>query len=106
MLMMCQSIGLPPISTIGLGRTVVSSASLLPRPPASITTFMVQCASLAPPYLLHPNGVLGRIVIDRGLSKQCACWILPGGTLVPPSFNGSYQGQVSKTNRQPISTTL
>src|SRR5665213_1732341 len=38
--MMCQSIGFPPISTIGLGRTVVSSESREPSPPASITAFM------------------------------------------------------------------
>jgi hypothetical protein len=33
--------GRPPISTIGLGRTTVSSESRVPRPPASITAFMV-----------------------------------------------------------------
>jgi dTDP-4-amino-4,6-dideoxygalactose transaminase len=38
--MMCHSIGLPPISTIGLGRTVVSSLSLEPNPPARITAFI------------------------------------------------------------------
>ena len=37
--MMCQSIGLPPISTIGLGRTAVSSLSREPNPPAKITAF-------------------------------------------------------------------
>src|SRR5271166_743433 len=37
--MMCQSIGLPPISTIGLGRTAVSSLSREPKPPARITAF-------------------------------------------------------------------
>src|SRR5262245_47773727 len=35
--MMCQRIGMPPISTIGLGRTAVSSPSRVPRPPARIT---------------------------------------------------------------------
>lgn len=39
--MMCQSIGFDPISTIGFGRTEVSSESLVPNPPASITTFML-----------------------------------------------------------------
>src|SRR3954451_1980222 len=38
--MMCQSIGLPPISTMGFGRTVVSSARRVPRPPARITAFI------------------------------------------------------------------
>src|SRR4051794_11018243 len=37
--MMCHSIGRPPISTIGLGRTVVSSESRVPSPPAKMTTF-------------------------------------------------------------------
>ena len=43
--MMCQRIGLPPISTIGLGRTSVSSLSRVPRPPARITAFMGREAS-------------------------------------------------------------
>src|ERR1700679_3256486 len=37
---MCQITGLPPISTIGLGRTAVSSAIRVPRPPARITAFI------------------------------------------------------------------
>src|SRR6478735_8076811 len=37
---MCQTSGLPPISTSGLGRMSVSSESLVPRPPARIATFM------------------------------------------------------------------
>src|SRR5487761_893731 len=37
--MMCHRIGLPPISTIGLGRTGVSSLSREPKPPARITAF-------------------------------------------------------------------
>lgn len=36
---MCQSIGLPPISTIGFGRVEVSSLSREPSPPARITAF-------------------------------------------------------------------
>src|SRR6266571_525056 len=37
--MMCQRIGLPPISTKGLGRYSVSSRRRVPSPPQSITTF-------------------------------------------------------------------
>jgi hypothetical protein len=37
--MMCQRIGLPPTSTIGLGRAAVSSLSREPIPPARITAF-------------------------------------------------------------------
>src|SRR5919106_3587065 len=38
--MMCHRIGFPPISTIGLGRTSVSSARRVPSPPARIPTFI------------------------------------------------------------------
>jgi len=37
---MCQRMGRPPISTIGLGRMPVSSLSRVPRPPARITAFI------------------------------------------------------------------
>src|ERR1700686_2336567 len=38
--MMCQMIGWPPISTIGLGLSSVSSERRVPSPPARITTFI------------------------------------------------------------------
>src|SRR3989337_898758 len=38
--MMCQSIGRPPISTIGFGFTSVSSTRRVPTPPARMATFM------------------------------------------------------------------
>src|SRR5579872_1420287 len=38
--MICQRIGRPPISIIGLGRTAVSSERRLPIPPARMTAFM------------------------------------------------------------------
>src|SRR4051812_39785266 len=38
--MMCQRIGWPPISTMGLGLTSVSSARRVPRPPERIATFI------------------------------------------------------------------
>lgn len=37
--MMCQRIGLPPISIIGLGRETLSSEIRVPKPPAKITAF-------------------------------------------------------------------
>jgi len=37
---MCHKIGRPPISIIGLGRVVVSSLILVPKPPARMTTFI------------------------------------------------------------------
>ena len=37
--MICQMIGFEPIFIIGLGVTPVSSASLVPLPPAKITSF-------------------------------------------------------------------
>src|SRR6266496_265748 len=48
--MMCQRIGRPPISTIGFGRTSVSSASRVPSPPARITT-LTDC-------LLYPGRMI------------------------------------------------
>src|SRR5690606_33100470 len=56
--MMCQRIGRPPISIMGLGRSWLSSEIRVPSPPASITTFVI----LAPPAsqcfakLLHEIG--------------------------------------------------
>src|SRR6266498_5681495 len=38
--MMCHRIGLPPISTIGLGRIFVSSARREPSPPARMPTLI------------------------------------------------------------------
>src|SRR6266436_5310258 len=40
MFMMCHRIGLPPISTIGLGRKRVSSDKRVPNPPAKMTAFI------------------------------------------------------------------
>ena len=38
--MMCQRIGLPPISIMGLGFRCDSSEMRVPRPPARITAFI------------------------------------------------------------------
>src|SRR6266478_866769 len=38
--MMCQRMGRPPISTIGLGRNSVSSRRRVPNPPHRTTTFI------------------------------------------------------------------
>ena len=43
--MMCQRIGRPPISTMGLGLATVSSDRRLPVPPASIATFIATLIS-------------------------------------------------------------
>src|SRR4051794_22511364 len=58
--MMCHRIGLPPISTIGLGRTVVSSLRRVPNPPARMTVFIRPCCRVARSfsplrYLLWPD---------------------------------------------------
>src|SRR5579859_7402347 len=45
--MMCQRIGLPPISTMGFGLTWVSSLKREPKPPARITAFISSLSSLA-----------------------------------------------------------
>ena len=46
--MMCQRIGMPPISIIGLGRTVVSSLKRDPVPPAKMIAFIACKPSLLP----------------------------------------------------------
>ncbi|MNN66228.1 hypothetical protein D3C81_1817920 [compost metagenome] len=45
--MMCQRIGLPPTSIIGLGLRCDSSLIRVPRPPAKITAFIpfLSCSS-------------------------------------------------------------
>src|SRR5262245_31887576 len=40
MFIICQSMGFPPISTMGFGLMVVSSDRRVPNPPARIATFM------------------------------------------------------------------
>jgi hypothetical protein len=52
---MCQMIGRPPISTIGFGRTEVSSLSLVPYPPARITAFIVAAPWLPAPWHAPPE---------------------------------------------------
>jgi hypothetical protein len=42
---MCHKMGFPPTSTIGFGREEVSSAILVPKPPASITAFIATLSS-------------------------------------------------------------
>src|SRR3954468_16886691 len=43
--MMCQSTGRPPTSTIGFGRTLVSSEMRVPNPPARMTAFIERTSS-------------------------------------------------------------
>ncbi len=57
--MMCQRIGLPPISTVGLGRTSVSSARREPSPPARMPTLIwitPEFSMLSPPRPAHGSG--------------------------------------------------
>ena len=39
--MICHNMGMPPISTIGFGLFILSSAMRVPAPPANKTTFIV-----------------------------------------------------------------
>src|SRR5271155_5330524 len=59
---MCHRIGRPPISTIGLGLSSVSSARRVPNPPASIAIFRLSGARTGPSQFLRsflaPAGVL------------------------------------------------
>src|SRR5262245_35295730 len=96
--MMCQRIGLPPISTMGLGRVSVSSVKRVPRPPARMTTFMMRrggrpaslrqggcrasCGKGGPGSALRPAGGPGvEIAIESG-------YVVPGGRLVPSRVVG------------------
>src|SRR5712671_5168344 len=47
--MMCQMIGLPPISTMGLGRRCDSSLIRVPMPPARMTVFIAELLQLGVP---------------------------------------------------------
>src|SRR5271168_230137 len=59
---MCHRIGRPPISTMGLGLSSVSSARRVPNPPASIAIFRLSGARTGPSQFLRsflaPAGVL------------------------------------------------
>ncbi len=78
---MCHKIGIPPISTIGLGRTWVSSDNRVPNPPAKITAFTarqanVRRSTLSPPMAARRaliTGITGQdgsylaeLLLDRG----------------------------------------
>ena len=62
--MMCQTIGFPPISTIGLGRTSVSSVSRVPSPPARMPTFIGPSYRSCREMMRRPR-VLGRAATRR-----------------------------------------
>src|ERR1700736_6939282 len=78
--MMCHSIGLPPISTIGFGRSDVSSLSRVPDPPARMTTFTA--------------GPRARRACGRGSSaRSCEHPARTGG--VPPAAASSIPGMAT-----------
>jgi len=64
--MMCQRIGLPPISTIGLGLRCVSSLRRVPSPPARITAFMRTSGA--------PEGARLALVLAHVLDCQDGRW--------------------------------
>ncbi len=70
--MMCQSIGLPPISTIGFGRVVVSSLRREPKPPAKITAFTILQLTLAWP-APHTLALRESPTATRACRRGCAC---------------------------------
>jgi hypothetical protein len=73
---MCHKIGLPPISTIGFGRTEVSSLIRVPSPPARITAFI--------DLILHYKSAFGsciRMALTLSITVSCniaivltQCW--------------------------------
>src|SRR5262245_7253658 len=70
MFMMCQRIGFPPISTIGLGRITVSSDNRDPRPPARITAFIFP--PLLPSAERGPACLRGRPGLTDATRNFCA----------------------------------
>src|SRR5687767_2292983 len=60
MLMMCQRIGSPPISTMGLGLVWVSSDRRVPSPPARITVRINGSRRGSPPQAVE--GLAGRVL--------------------------------------------
>jgi hypothetical protein len=74
---MCHRIGMPPISTIGLGRISVSSANRVPNPPARIPTFMLSPLSQAPHlisdfHVRHTKGSLMSVGLQLSWSLSFA----------------------------------
>src|SRR4051812_26576369 len=81
MRMMCQRIGSPPISTIGLGRSDVSSLRRVPRPPARMTTFMRASCPGAPRGVARGPGVLERLAVAQGVHRLPEALVLVGAEL-------------------------
>src|SRR4030042_3684702 len=83
MFIICQRMGLPPISTIGLGRKTVSSDRRVPAPPARITTFI----------FFTPSYVLRTLFLVLCRNEEQRAQNVPYGfrqrynlTAVPPTF--------------------
>src|SRR3989338_6633605 len=93
--MMCQRIGMPPISTSGFGRNSVSSRILVPLPPHKMTAFMaIIPLTMVPPNLNEEGAersfyafllffsVPGMVSIGGTLrtfiNKTCSLWVMSG----------------------------
>src|SRR3954454_18360212 len=81
MRMMCQRIGRPPISTIGLGRREVSSLRRVPRTPARITTFMRASCPGAPRRAARGPGVLEHLAVAQRVHRLPEALVLVGAEL-------------------------
>src|SRR5208282_548498 len=68
--MICQRMGRPPISTMGLGRYSVSSRKRVPSPPHSITTFTRFSWEAL---VLVPMLVFRILFLIQGLGKEGRC---------------------------------
>jgi hypothetical protein len=68
--MMCQSIGRVPISTMGLGRVVDSSAILVPLPPARITHFKWANSTSPDTLQFAPAKIPTCCLLQRGLDTN------------------------------------
>lgn len=107
--MMCQRIGFPPISIMGLGRVEVSSEIRVPRPPARMTAFIklnslccVASSSLRCNFLnsgLGERDVRASLPLDRQvkIAQNVLCTSLPRRTL--PDCDPCQSQSLSKCNR-------
>ena len=99
--MMCQRMGLPPISTMGLGLNSVSSRSLVPLPPQKSITFINALDLLGVGVWRNiPHRLLCelRIFLCFAITLKARCcpafgWLRRFRAVAPPGFGTQWQGK-------------
>src|SRR5208282_749301 len=85
--MICQRMGRPPISTMGLGRYSVSSRKRVPSPPHSITTFTRFSWEAL---VLVPMLVFRILFLIQGLGKEGRCTRTKANTVRVSNYKVRY----------------